>query len=115
MAQWKVTVRQGPDVNRRSFDRLGDALAEARRQVEEITAAPPLKEVRAIRDYAPPSLTKARVEISGKGLLRPPTAGLDVRGDNSVVGYAGAIRRRPLKPGGLDAICRELERVLGDD
>jgi len=36
-------------------------------------------------------------EISGRGLLRPPTAGVDLRGDGSVVAYSGGIRREELK------------------
>lgn len=111
-SRWKVTLRSGSDVSRTGFDRLEDALAEARSEAERLLATAPLREVKAIRDYSPARQTKARIEISGKGVLRPPTAGVDIRGDNSLLGYTGAVRRRPLKPTDLKGIFRELESAL---
>lgn len=115
MARWKVTVRSGPEVNRTGHETLDRALADAREKVEEIVAGAPLGEVKAIRDYGPAQRIKGRVEISGKGLFRPPTGGVDIRGDNSTVGYTGAVRRRALKDTGLDRIFRELGKALRDE
>ena len=39
---------------------------------------------------------KARIEIAGKGLFRPPTAGVDVHGDNSMLAFEGGVVRKPL-------------------
>lgn len=114
-SRWKVTLRNGPRVSRTGFRQLDEALAEARAEAEELVASAPLGEVKAIRDYAPAKRTKARIEISGRGLIRPPTAGLDIRGDNSVLGFTGSVRRRALKPDDLDGIFRELRRVLEDE
>lgn len=111
-SRWKVTRRVGPEVGRTGFSRLEDALAETRRQAEEILATAPLDEAKAIRDYPPEKRTKGRIEISGKGLLRPPTAGIDIRGDNSVVGYTGMVNRRALKAKDLNSLLRELEEIL---
>lgn len=114
-SRWKVTVRRGSEVDRTGYDDLEEALNSARSQVEAIAAEAPLREVKAIRDYAPARRTKARVEISGKGLFRPPVAGVDVRGDNSLVGYTGAVRRRALKPTEPGGIFRELKEFLDDE
>ena len=59
----------------------------------------PLEGVSALRDFEPGDQVHARLEISGRGLLRPPTAGLDVRGDGSMVAFSGSVRRRALEPG----------------
>lgn len=110
-----MTVRYGSEVKRSGFSTLGEALANARMHAEGIIAEPPLKEAKAIRDYAPARRTKARIEISGRGLVRPPVAGVDVKGDNSTVGYSGAVRRRAFRPRDLDGIFKQIERELGDE
>lgn len=97
MSAWKLTVRHGSDVAREEFDDLDLALAEAERRAEEIRAEGPLGDVSGLRDFAPSEQVHARLEISGKGLLRPPTAGVDVRGDGSLVAYRGAVRREEVK------------------
>lgn len=97
MAAWKLTIRDGSDVRRTKYDDLGAALEEARKAIDDVLSRGPLKKIKAIRDYEPEIQVKARVEISGKGLFSPPTAGVDVRGDNSLVAYSGAVARRPLE------------------
>ena len=97
MAAWKLTIRDGSDVRRTKYDDLESALEEAQRTIDEVLDREPLKKLKMIRDYEPEIQVKARVEISGKGLFSPPTAGVDVRGDNSVVGYVGGVARKPLE------------------
>lgn len=94
---WKLTVRHGSDVSRESFDDLDDALEEARRKAEEIISEGPLTRVKAIRDYEPGQIVNARIEISGKGLFSPPTAGIDIQGDLSIIAYTGGVRRKLLE------------------
>ena len=114
MSVWKLTVRHGSDVEREGFDRLEAALAELRRRAERVRAEGPLQEVSALRDFAPAERVHARLEISGRGLLRPPTAGIDVRGDGSMVAFTGAMRRRELQPhedqSVFDAVGEALQR-----
>ncbi len=112
MAKWKLTVREGPNVRRRSFGDLEEALKAAEESAREILGTPPLKAVKSLRDFEPAQLTKARVELSGKGLIKPPTAGLDIRGDNSTVGYTGAVRRKPMTADGLKSIFDEIRQAL---
>jgi len=97
LANWKLTVRIGPEVSRVKFDDLDQALEEARQQIEAIAADAPLNRVKAIRDYEPDQLVKARVELSGKGFFSAPTVGVDIRGDNSLLGFSGGVTRKPLE------------------
>ena len=110
MAAWKLTVRNGSAVQRQSFDDLDAALAEAERQTDEILAEGPMAPAKAFREYEPSELVRARIEISGKGLLRPPTAGLDIQGDLSLIGFIGGVKRKPIEAkdeAGIFAAIRE--------
>ena len=97
MSAWKLTVRHGPEVSRREFDDLDAALEEARREVEELRAEGPLEKVSMLRDFEPSAQVHARFEISGRGLLRPPTAGVDLRGDGTLVAFSGSLAREELR------------------
>ena len=112
MAAWKVTVRNGSTVQREGFDDLDEALSEAERQTREILAEGALPPARAFREYEPSMLVKARIEISGKGLLRPPTAGIDIQGDQSLVGFIGGVRRKPIEAHDEAGIFDEIRKAL---
>jgi hypothetical protein len=112
---WKLTIRHGPDVTRQGFDRLDPALDAASEAVDKILAEGPLERVRAIRDYEPDEIVGARIEISGKGLLRPPTAGLDIQGDGTLIGFSGGISRKQFDSGNKSAIFHQIREVLDTD
>ena len=112
MAAWKVTVRNGSTVQRRSFDDLDAALDEAERQTREIVAEGPMAPAKAFREYEPSELVRARIEISGKGLIRPPTAGVDVQGDQSLIGFIGGVRRRPIEARDESGIFEAIRKAL---
>lgn len=112
MANWKLTVRHGSDVSRQSFDDLDEALAATRAAADEVIDEGPLRAVSAIRDYEPGQLVNARIEISGKGLLRPPTAGIDIQGDLSVIPYAGGVRRQTLEGSTIPEAIRSVKMFL---
>lgn len=112
MANWKVTVRHGSDVSRERFDDLEEALAFAREAAEQVVDEGPLEMVKAIRDYGPAQIVNARVEITGKGLLRPPTAGIDIHGDLSIVPYAGGVRRKLLDGSTIPQAIKSLRMAL---
>ena len=57
--------------------------------------------------------TLERIEISGKGLLRPPTAGLDIHGDLSLTGFRGSVARKPFEATGEREIFTEIRDYLG--
>lgn len=97
---------------RESYDELDQALAEMRRLAYAVIAEGPRSRVSALRDFEPADQVVARLEISGKGMLRAPTAGVDVMGDGSLVPFSGSVRREvltPPRPGDeFDAVRRAL-------
>jgi hypothetical protein len=115
MSAWKLTVRHGSDVSHATFDGLGEAVAEMRRRALAIRAEGPVKGVSALRDFGPGEQVHARLQISGKGLLRRPVAGVDVRGDGMFVPFRGGVRREELDPTDyetpFDAVRETLERA----
>ncbi len=112
MANWKLTVRHGSDVSRQSFDDLDEALAAARHAADEVIADGPLDKVSAIREYEPAQLVNARIEITGKGLFRPPAAGIDIQGDLTVIAYAGGVRRQTLAGSSIPEAIKSVKMFL---
>jgi hypothetical protein len=95
---WKLTVRHGSDVSHERFDELGDAVEAMRRRAMAIRAEGPAEPVSALRDFGPEQQVHARLQLSGKGLLRKPVAGIDVRGDGTFMPYRGGVTREELDP-----------------
>ncbi len=112
MAVWKLTVRNGSDVDHQSFDELGEAVEEMRRRAMEIRAAGPAEAVSALRDFGPEDQVRARLQLSGGGLLRKGVAGVDVRGDGELVPYRGGVRREELDPTDYDTPFDAVRKTL---
>ena len=102
MSRWKLTIRDGSKVSHASFEDLTDAVAAMREKALEIRAEGPAKPVSALRDFAPGDQVRARLQLAGRGVLRKPIAGVDVRGDGTFVPYRGGVRREELDPSGHD-------------
>jgi hypothetical protein len=100
--QWKLTVRHGPEVEHQGFDDLGEAVAAMRQRALAIRAEGPVGSASLLRDYAPADQVHARLELRGRGLLRKPTAGVDVRGDGTFMPYRGGVGREELDPSDHD-------------
>lgn len=117
MANWKLTVRDGSKVAHESFDDLGEAVAEMRRRALEIRSQGRAEPVSALRDFSPADQVQARLQISGRGLLRRPVAGVDLRGDGTFVPYSGGMGREELDPSGhdtpFDLVRETLEAARG--
>ena len=111
-SRWKVTVRYGSDVSREGFDELGDAIDAAERSTDEVLADDPLDTVKAFKDYTPDQLVKARIEITGKGLISPPTAGLDIQGDGGILAFTGGVRRKPLAANSRKQVFAAIRQAL---
>jgi hypothetical protein len=111
---WKLTIRDGSDVSHLSFDELGEAVAAMRERALGIRAEGPAKAVSTLRDFGPEELVRARLQLSGKGWLRKPVAGVDVRGDGTFMPFRGGVRREELDPSGhetpFDLVRETLER-----
>lgn len=99
---WKLTVRNGPRVDHEGFDDVGEAVARMRERALEIRAEGPPKTADMLRKFEPKDQVKARLELSGRGLLRKSVAGIDVRGDGTFVPYRGGLWRVELDPSGHD-------------
>jgi hypothetical protein len=100
--RWRLTVRSGSDIEHWSFDDLDEAVAAMRRRALEVRAGGPAKPISSLRDFAPGDQVQARLELRGKGLLRKPVAGVDVRGDGTFVPYRGGVGREELDPSDHD-------------
>ena len=111
---WKLTVRHGSDVSHESFDDLGDAVAAMRERALAIRAEGPVKPVSSLRDFGPEQQVHARLQLTGRGLLRKPVAGVDVRGDGTFMPFKGGVVREELDPSGhetpFDLVRETLER-----
>jgi hypothetical protein len=74
----------------------------------------PGRPVRSLRDFAPEDQVQARLQLSGRGLLRKPVAGVDVRGDGTFVPFRGGVVRQELDPTDhrtpFDVVRETLER-----
>jgi hypothetical protein len=95
---WKLTVRHGSDVEHAGFADLGEAVAAMRARALQIRAEGPAKGVSSLRDFGPEEQVHARLQLSGRGWIRKPVAGIDVRGDGTFMPYRGRVRREELDP-----------------
>ncbi|MGN6255837.1 MAG: hypothetical protein ACTHO8_12785 [Solirubrobacterales bacterium] len=95
---WKLTVRHGSEVEHRSFFDLDEAVAAMRERALAIRSEGPVRAVKSLRDYEPGEQVQARLQLSGRGLWRKPSAGVDVRGDGTFVPFKGGVVREELDP-----------------
>jgi hypothetical protein len=97
VADFTLTVRNGPAVERERHETLEQAVAALRERCESILAEGTLPDVSMIRDFSSSQRVKARLEISTGRLLRRREAGVDVMGDNSIVPFSGGAFRKPIE------------------
>jgi hypothetical protein len=95
---YKLTIRNGPKVDREKHPSLDDAVASMRAHAERIRAAGGLPEVTMFRTYEPGARVEARLEISTGGPIRGRDAGVDVMGDGGLVPFRGGVFRKPIQP-----------------
>jgi hypothetical protein len=100
-------------VGREKFATLDEAIAEARRRVDEVRREGRLPEITAFRKHTPDQRVQARIEISGPGLIRSPEGGIDVMGNGHAVAYTGAIRKETIEADTLDEAFDRLQEALG--
>jgi hypothetical protein len=97
---WKLTVRHGSEVSHEAYEDLEAAVAAMRERALAIRSEGTARTVRSLRDFEPGDQVHARLQISGRGLLHKPVAGVDVRGDGSFMPYRGGVGRAELDPSG---------------
>jgi hypothetical protein len=113
MSAWKLTVRHGSDVSHQRFESLDVAVARMRELALAIRAEGPLPRASMVRDFEPGQQVKARLQLSRKGLLRKPTAGVDVRGDGTFVPFRGGLAREELDPTDYETPFDAVRETLG--
>jgi hypothetical protein len=114
VAAWKLTVRNGSEVEHVSFGELDEAVAAMRERAMEIRAEGPAEHVSSLRDFAPGDQVRARLQLSGKGWLRRAVAGIDVRGDGAFMPYRGSVRREELDAASYDTPFDAVRETLAD-
>jgi hypothetical protein len=109
---WKLTIRHASEVERESFDDLDGTIAEARSRVDEVLSEGRMGTVRMLREFTPDQRVHARIELTGSGLLRRRSGGVDVMGDGAVIAYTGAIRKEEIEAETLDEAFQRLREEL---
>jgi hypothetical protein len=113
MGAWKLTIRHGSDVGHESFEGLEEAVAAMRERAMAIRAEGPVGSASMLRRFEPADQVYARLQIAGRGWLRKPIAGVDVRGDGTFMPFRGGVTREELDPSGyptpFDAVRDQLE------
>jgi len=111
---WRIKVRQGPRVEKLRRDTLHEALDAVEEQVRAVSNGPHMEAVDLhVRTYEPGDQVQARVELMGPQRLRPIIhAGLDVRGDGTVVAWSGGVRREAIAMVGGETAYAALRRAV---
>jgi hypothetical protein len=107
---WRVTVRDGPRVQKLRAAALEEALDVVEREGRALSAGPgrAAVELRA-RTFTPQQQVAGRVELRGPGVA----AGIDVRGDGAAEAWTGRVRRRVIEQEERESPYDALRRVLG--
>lgn len=112
--KWKLTVRDGADVDTEGFDDLDAAVAAMRAAAMRIRAEAPPK-TSLLGTYKPEDQIQARLQITGRGFLRKPTAGVDVHGDGTFVPFSGGVGREELDPTHHETPFDLVRETLGEE
>ncbi len=86
-----------------------------RERAMRIRAEGPVERSSVLRDFAPEDQVRARLQLSGRGWLRKPAAGIDVRGDGTFMPFRGGVRREELDPSGHETPFDLVRETLEDD
>ena len=111
---WRVTVRSGPRVEKLRCETLPEALDALEERARAAADGSRLEAVDLrVRNYAPSDQVAARAELKGPQRLRPFIhAGIDVRGDGSVVPWSGGVRREQIVMVGGETAYVALRRAV---
>lgn len=106
---WRVTLRDGPRVEKLRATTLEEALDLVEREGRVLAAGPGRRAVELrTRTFAPQQQVAGRVELAGPGVR----AGVDVRGDGAAEAWTGRVRRRLVEQEERESPYDALRRVL---
>ena len=103
---YQVTVRRGPKVERLKRESLEEAIEALEHHARFIPRRGGVDFVN--RRYEPGDLVAARIEVKGSGVR----AGVDVRGDGSMVAWTGRMRRAEIERKSGESAPDALRRTL---
>jgi hypothetical protein len=107
---WRVTVRNGPKVEKLRAGTLAEALELVEREGRVLSARAGRGTVDLrMRRFTPQQQVAARVELAGPGVR----AGIDVRGDGSAEAWTGRVRRRVIEQRDRESPYAALRRAVG--
>jgi hypothetical protein len=111
---WRVTVRNGPRVEKLRCETLPEALDALEERARAVADGDGLQEIDVrVHRYKPSDLVAARAELRGPQRLRPIIhAGIDVHGDGSVVAWSGGVRREQITMVGGETAYAALRRAV---
>jgi hypothetical protein len=111
---WRVTVRNGPSVEKLRCETLPEALDALEQRARAVADGNGLDEIDLhVRRYKPSDQVAARAELKGPQRLRPIIhAGIDVRGDGSVVAWSGGVKREQITMVGGETAYAALRRAV---
>jgi hypothetical protein len=106
---WRVTVRDGPRIERQDAATLAEALdlLETETRAAATTTRRGPIDLR-VRRFEPGDQVAVRAELRGRGVR----AGFDVRGDGAVQAWTGRVRRRLVEPEGAETPYEALRRAV---
>jgi hypothetical protein len=111
---WKVTVRNGPQVERTMYadrDQALDAVQAHALTLARTAARQPVD--MKYRRYDPQQQVSVRIELAGpERLLASVRAGVDIRGDGSIEAFRGRVRRQLIAPGKGETPLQALRRAI---
>jgi len=111
MASWRLTIRNGPRVERARFDSLDDALATLERRLDELAPEARRDELQVFRRTIDPAQQVAvRAELAGP---ERTYAGIDLHGDGSSEAFTGRWRRAAVERRRGESAVEALRRTLG--
>ena len=106
---WRITVRNGPRVDKYRAATLAEALDLVEREGRVLSAGPGRRAVELrSRTFTPQQQVAGRVELAGPRVR----AGVDVRGDGAAEAWTGRVRRRVIEQEGRETPYDALRRAL---
>jgi len=112
--RYRLTVREGPRVERAAFATLPEALDELADRVSDLAARVrrPTVDIKT-RQFAPDQQVAARAQLAEGGrLLSRALGGVDVRGDGSTEAYTGGVHREVVQARRGETSAQALRRAL---
>ena len=113
---FRVLVRHGSRVERRTCETLGEALSELEHSCRSLAGTPRPAVTVYRRTYEPIQIVAVRGEVSGPQRLRPRLrGGVDVRGDGSAEAWIGRVRRSLIAQRTGESAYDALRRALSSE